>query len=133
MPSNTRWTAEQYKKHLEKNQLSPKHNEKVGRVGKYNNVKTEIDGFMFDSKKEANRYVELKGMVNRGEIRDLQRQVKYRLDVNGVKVCGYIADFVYKKKSGEEIIEDVKGVRTDVYRLKKKLMYAIHGIEIREV
>jgi len=133
MPTNTRWTAEDYRKHLEKNSLSPKHNEKVGRVGKYNNVKTEIDGFVFDSKKEASRYLELKGMQKIGLIYDLKRQVKYRLDVNGMKVCGYIADFVYRKKGGEEIIEDVKGVRTDVYRLKKKLMKAIHGIDIIEI
>jgi hypothetical protein len=103
------------------------------RKGKYNNIKTEVDGLLFDSKKEAARYVELKQLLKSGQISDLQRQVKYKLEVNGQKICHYIADFIYVNHRGEKVTEDVKGILTDVYRLKKKLMKAIHSIEIKEV
>ena len=66
-----------------------------------------------------------------GEIDELARQVRFRLDVNGVHVAVYVADFTYVR-DGERITEDVKGAITPVYRLKKKLMKACHGIEILE-
>lgn len=98
---------------------------------KYNNKKTVIDNIVFDSKKEAARYVELKSLLKAGAISDLELQVRFPLSVNGQKICVYVADFCYKSK-GKTIVEDVKGVKTGIYRLKNKMMKAIYGIEIFE-
>ncbi len=102
---------------------------------KYLNKKVYFNGIKFDSRKEAQRYSYLKVMEHSGVIRQLKLQVVFPIVVNGVKICKYIADFTYTEK---EILvcEDVKSEFTrklPVYRLKKKLMKAIHGIEIREV
>lgn len=100
---------------------------------KYKNVKTTVDGFKFDSKKEANRYCNLKLLQKAGEISELEMQPKYPLTVNGVIVATYIADFRYVIKGFiNYTVEDVKGVKTPVYRLKKKLMKAIYKIDILE-
>ena len=103
------------------------------RQGKYNAKKAEVDGFIFASRREANRYSELKLMEYAGEIKDLELQPKYPCEVNGQLVCTYIADFRYHLKSGREVVEDAKGVKTDVYRLKNKLVQALHGVVIVEV
>lgn len=101
-------------------------------IAKYRNIKTVVDGIKFDSKKEAKRYGELKIMQRYGFISSLQMQVPYELKINGKLVCKYVADFKYLAK-GRLVVEDVKGIKTPIYRLKKKLMLAIHGIEIKEV
>lgn len=85
----------------------------------------------FDSKREYTRWCELQVLEAAGVISDLRRQVRYRLDVNGVHVCDYVADAVYAEGL-EQVVEDTKGVRTAVYRIKAKLMLAVHGIKIRE-
>ena len=120
---------------------------------KYRNEKTEVDGIVFDSRKEANRYRELKMLEKAGEISDLRLQVKYELipaqyemgtRIQGSKVqtvercveraVNYVADFVYKDNMTEEtVVEDVKGMKTEVYKLKKKLLRWRYGIEIKEV
>lgn len=101
---------------------------------KYGAVRTEVDGISFASKAEAKRYGELKLLQKAGKIKQLTLQPKYPLVVNGVKVCDYIADFEYLVLGKSwPVVEDVKGMRTTIYRLKKKLMQAIHGIEIREI
>jgi hypothetical protein len=100
---------------------------------KYHNKKTVIDGITFDSKREAARYVELKLLQQAGEIQDLLLQPSFDLRVDGGKVIGrYFADFKYRA-GNRVIIEDVKGVKTDVYRLKKKIVEAVHHIQITEV
>lgn len=102
-------------------------------MNKYRNKKTEVDGIVFDSKKEARRFSELKLLERANEILGLECQVKYPLIVNGSVVASYIADFVYRdNRKNRVIVEDCKGVRTPVYRLKAKLMKALHGIEIFE-
>lgn len=110
-------------------------------MSKYGNRKTELDGMLFDSRKEAARWCELKLMERAGLISDLQRQVKFELIPNiyeGKKVvqrsASYIADFVYQR-GGEQIVEDTKsaGTITDVYKLKKKFMRWKYGIDIQEV
>lgn len=109
---------------------------KKGKRSKYRNVRTCRDGIMFHSKREADRYVVLKAREKVGEIRNLELQPFFILEVNNVAICTYFADFGYQERSVGDwwrVVEDVKGVRTDVYKLKKKLMKAIHGIEIREV
>jgi len=98
---------------------------------KYNAVKTTVDGIKFDSKAEARRYSELKLLLKAKTIADLELQPRYDFVVNGVKIGFYKADFRYKM-GNRLIIEDVKGVKTPVYNLKKKLMKAIHGIDILE-
>lgn len=106
---------------------------------KYRNRKKEVDGIVFDSEKEARRYTDLKLMERAGEITALELQPEFRLEVNGRHICTYRADFSYLPAVrpglflNTRIIEDVKGVLTPVYRLKKKLMLACWGIEITEV
>lgn len=100
-------------------------------MSKYHARRTVIGGETFDSQREALRYQALKQMQRDGEIKKLRRQVKFDLTVNGVRVGFYKCDFAYVER-GKEITEDVKGFPTPVYRLKKKLMKAIYGIEIRE-
>lgn len=101
---------------------------------------TVVDGHRFPSKKEANRYCELKYAERSKErsVRNLELQVLFPLVVKGVAIFprGYYADFVYIELqpagTWELIVEDAKGVRTDTYRVKANLVKAIYGIEIRE-
>jgi hypothetical protein len=108
------------------------------RNSKYGAVPTVVDNIRFASKKEAKRYEELK-LLSTGVkpyVMGLQLQPEWDLVVNGVLICKYRADFTYVLFGGYEwsvIVEDVKGIRTPAYKLKKKLMKAIHGIEIQEV
>lgn len=99
---------------------------------KYGAKKTiGADGRTYDSKLEAKRAYELQMMEKAGEICDLCYQVPYYLDVKGVHVCKYIADFTYWKIAGSEhVVEDCKGVRTAVFNLKAKLFKAVNGYEI---
>lgn len=104
---------------------------------KYHATKTTVDGITFDSLKEANRYLVLKGMEEDGSIEDLRRQVRYELvpafDVDGkhYRPVFYVADFVYVE-DGKTVVEDVKGMRTDVYKLKSKLFARRYGMSIKE-
>ena len=101
---------------------------------KYGNVPTIVDGYRFDSGSEANRYCELKQLQAAGEISGLEvdkKQLRYPLVVNGIKICTYVADYRYVER-GQLIVEDRKGKRTRDYVMKRKLMKACHGIEIRE-
>lgn len=98
---------------------------------KFGAIKTTIDGVTFDSKKEAARYQDLKLLLKANQISELELQPKFRLEVNGVKICTYIADFRYKE-NGKLVTEDVKGVKTPAYNLKKKLVKALYGVEIFE-
>lgn len=107
---------------------------------KYGNRKTEVDGIVFDSKKEAEPYIELRMMEEAGEISNLQRQVPYVLiqgqrwsDGKKRRDTIYRPDFVYFDRDGTLTVEDVKGVLTEAYKIKKALMKDRFGIEIREV
>ena len=109
-------------------------------MSKYRNRRTEMDGIMFDSMGEAARWAQLRLMERGGLITGLERQVPFVL-VEGEKGPGgrrmapvrYVADFVYMTPDGRRHVEDFKGVRTAVYRFKKRLMWHVHGIEIEEV
>lgn len=103
------------------------------RTNKYAAKKKELDGIKFDSRKEARRYRELTLLAAAGELKDLKLQVPFDLIVNGQKICAYRADFTYTDKAGQFVVEDAKGFKTPEYRLKKKLVKACHGVEIREV
>lgn len=111
----------------------------AARVGKskYHAKKTVVDGITFDSRHEAKRYAVLKLLERDGAISDLRRQVKYELvpafDLDGkhYRSITWIADFVYTE-NGKEVVEDCKGYRTDVYKLKRKLFAHRYGVSIRE-
>jgi hypothetical protein len=106
------------------------------RPAKYRNHKTTVDGVVFDSKAEARRYGELRLLEQAGQIEGLVLQPRFDLEVNGVKLGYYRADYMYYDNTKQRrIVEDVKSrpTMTPVYRLKKKLMRACHGIEITEV
>lgn len=105
---------------------------KAKKTSKYNAKKVRIDGILFDSKLEGNRYLELKQLLSLGVISDLETHKKYPLIVNGLEVTTYEADFVYKK-NGTEVVEDTKGFLTKEYKIKKKLMKAIYDKDIIEV
>lgn len=116
---------------------------------KYNARKCSLGDQVFDSQKERARYKELCLMERAGVIKDLKRQVKYELipaqyskkhkTKKGTPKCvekavTYVADFVYwDKELGCLVVEDVKGMRTEVYKIKRKLMRWVHGISIKEI
>lgn len=123
---------------------------------KYGNKKIEIDGIVFDSRKEARRYQELLLLQKAGAIQDLKLQVKYvlipairehsnEIYTKGKKKgqfkqgkiiereCAYYADFDYITKDGIHVVEDTKGVKTKEYIIKRKLMLHEYGIRIKEV
>lgn len=106
------------------------------RVGgnKYGARKTVVDGIRFDSKREAERWCELCIMANAGDIQSLQRQVRFEIlpKTDKYRARYYVADFVYRR-NGQLIVEDSKGARTDIYKLKRAMFYQRYGIEIREV
>jgi hypothetical protein len=100
------------------------------RMSKYRAVPTIIDGIRFPSRLQAARYRVLKLLQMAGKISNLRLEVPYNIKVCNVHVCTYIADFVYLE-NGIEIVEDSKGVMTPIFRLKRKLIKAALGVEIR--
>lgn len=119
-------------------------------ISKYHNHKIIIGGMKFDSKKEATRWVELNHLQDAGEITNLRRQVKFTLipaqregetiTARGIqrpgkvieRECFYVADFVYEQ-DGKTVVEDVKGMKTDAYILKRKMLLHFYGIRIKEI
>lgn len=106
---------------------------------KYNNRKTEVNGIVFHSAKEAKRYQELLLLERAGAIQNLKLQEKFvlipsqRKDGKVVeRECSYVADFCYKE-NGEYVVEDTKGFRTKDYIIKRKLMLKIYDIRIKEI
>lgn len=118
---------------------------------KYGNYKVTYDGRKFDSKKECERYIQLRALQRQGYISELECQKKYvllpaqrgpdRINAKGKPLKGkllfrefaYYADFVYKDQLGCVVVEDVKGFKTPIYNLKKAMMYYFHKILIKEV
>lgn len=98
---------------------------------KYHAIPTELDGIRFASRRESRRYADLRLLEKARQITGLTLQPKFELMVNGHLICKYVADFQYVEH-GRVVVEDAKGVHTSTYLLKRKLMKAIHGIEIRE-
>jgi len=100
---------------------------------KYRAVPTTVDGIRFPSKAEARRYGELKILESAGKITNFQLQPEFPIKINGKLVCTYRADFIYFTPQ-QRVIEDVKGVRTAVYKLKKKMVEAYYpGVKIVEI
>lgn len=107
-------------------------------MSKYHSTPTDVNGIRFDSKREANRWAELRLMERAGKIQKLKRQVKYLLIPSQYRdgkcverECCYLADFVYIK-DGHLVVEDCKGFRTPEYRLKRKLMLERYDIRLVE-
>ena len=110
---------------------------------KFRNKKVSLDGYTFDSLAEAKHYkYTLKPRLEAGEISHLEIHPRIRCELNGRKICDYIADFRYldvsfagpQGQQGMTVVEDVKGYKTDVYRLKKKLVEAMYpGTKICEI
>lgn len=97
--------------------------------------RVEWNGMTFGSKAELTRFQDLLLMEKSGVIYDLKRQVPFDLVVNGFFIGRYVADAVYTERTplpGRKVVEDTKGHRTEMYLMKKKLMRAIHGIDILE-
>ena len=123
-------------------------------MSKYHSRTITLDGETFDSQKEYRRWQALRLLERAGQIKDLKRQVKYELippqyetverysQKTGKRLkdgerflehgCYYVADFVYSRPDGSTVVEDSKGVRTDAYIIKRKLMLHVHGIKILE-
>lgn len=100
---------------------------------KYRNEPVTVDGIRFDSKREAERWCKLVSAERAGAIQKLRRQVSFDLHAEGGRAIGrYVADFVYQR-DGVTVVEDAKGVRTQLYRRSKKHLEAEYGIEIVEV
>ena len=127
--------------HINLDDFKNEEKPKIKKSSKYHSHKFCEDGYIFDSRKEANHFKDLQVLEKVGAITDLQRQVKYELiptqKEKGKKTeraCVYYADFVYKK-NGKTIVEDVKSpaTKTPVYVIKRKLMREKYGIEIQEV
>ena len=105
---------------------------------KYSSAKTDVDGITFDSKKEAEFYAELKLRERAGEISHLRLQPRYLLqeafkhEGKQYREIEYVADFEYVE-NGETVVIDVKGFKTAVYMLKKKLFLYKYGDKVRFV
>ena len=125
---------------------------------KYYNKKVVVDGYEFDSRKEANRFCELRLLLRAGKISNLQLQKEYELipaqyevvptgelytrgerkgELKTKRICieqavNYVADFVYTENN-KTVVEDTKGVKTEKYIIKRKLMLWRHGIKIKEL
>ncbi len=99
---------------------------------KYHAVRTTVDNITFASKKEATRYGELKLLLHANQINNLELQPKYPFIFEGETIFTYRGDFSYFENHAA-VVEDVKGFKTPVYRLKKKLIEAQYKIQIREM
>lgn len=106
-----------------------KYHSRFRKTNKYGAIKTTVDNITFDSKGECKGWFDLKIREKEEEISDLRRQVLYKLEVNGVLVCKYIADYEYIE-NGLIVTADYKGVLTAEFRLKAKLFKAIYGRDI---
>lgn len=125
-------TAEQYREYQRTGTLPTP----AAKPSKYRARPVTIGGERYDSQAEARRHAELRIMRHAGAIRDLERQVHYPIRVNGEHICSYVADFRYvDAETGRVVVEDVKSpaTRTRAYIIKRKLMRAVHGVEIQEI
>lgn len=112
--------------------LDPKGENSKQRKNKFGAIPKTVDGIRFHSTWEADRYSQLKIQERIGEISELKLQVPYNLEVNGMLVTKYIADFTYVHVANGFIVEDAKGFKTPEYKIKRNLMEAVHGIILYE-
>lgn len=133
MSQHLRMTEQEYAARVAKS-AAPVVTSLSDKPRKYRNVPTVVDSIEFPSRKQAKVY---RGLVLRqqtGEIRDLQLEQTYSLDVNGIHVCDYRADYTYRTTSDNQLhVVDAKGMRTREFIIKQKLMKAIFGVDIEVV
>lgn len=116
------------------NQVEGKKEKKEESRNKYGNQKVYTEDGVFDSKREAKRYKQLRMLLKAGEIAFLACQVQFELNAGGSHSLIYIADFHYMdRQTGKYIVEDAKGARTEVYKKKCRLMKEVYGIDIKEI
>jgi hypothetical protein len=109
---------------------------RMPRRSKYGAQAVVIDGIRFASKREARRYAELKLLAKAGEISGLELQFKMPFSLDDTIIFTYVADFTYTRyrlARWERVVEDVKGFKTPLYKLKKRLIESQYKLEIREV
>lgn len=105
-------------------------------MSKFGNIPQRVDGIFFHSKKEARHYKVLKAMQQAGIISDLETQPHFRIEIDGVHICKVIPDFkYYDHERNQVVVEDVKsmGTVTQIFKLKKRLMKAVLGIDVEVV
>lgn len=102
------------------------------KTNKYHNIKVSVDGYTFDSIAESRRYEQLKLLERAKAITDLKRQVKFVLIDKSKygREVSYIADFTYYEQN-RLVVEDVKGIKTDIFKLKARLFAERYGFEIK--
>ena len=136
-----RMTAEELKATHAKNLAAGRPAARRGSHQKYSNQRvTDAEGKKFDSKAEHRHWLHLQALAKSGQITQLRRQVVFEL-APAVRLKGrkkpalrYVADFVWvDAATGEQVVEDVKGAVTDVWRIKQHLMMSVHGIEVKEI
>jgi hypothetical protein len=105
-----------------------------GGYSKYKAIPVEINGIRFASKAEGRRYLELKQLEAAGAIRGLALQTSFPFVIGADLMFTYVSDFFYEDvQTGRRVIEDVKGVTTPVYKLKKKIIEKYYGTKITEI
>ncbi|MCM2293054.1 DUF1064 domain-containing protein [Allorhizobium sp. BGMRC 0089] len=127
-----RLSRQQYRAELAMIEHGKKREKKRG--NKFGAKRTTVDGITFDSKAEAAFYETLKLRQRAGEVENVEMQCPYALTINGALIATYRADFVFwDVLQGRRRVIDVKGVETPVFKIKRKLMLACHGLEIEVV
>lgn len=104
-------------------------------MNKFRNCPVTVDGEHYDSKREMLYHMDLKNLQRAGQITSLKRQTRFPLEINGVKIGAYFADFEFIENGRRRVI-DVKSpitARNPVFRLKKKLVKALHGVTVEVV
>ncbi len=113
--------------------VDPEQEKLLKKKRKYHNRPATVNGIWFSSEKEADRWKILKAMEKNGNIMHLQRQQTFKLVVNGRLITQYRCDFRYFDiELEEDVVEDTKGVRTELYKIKARLMLALFGIKVKE-
>lgn len=129
----------EYERHEARRRGAPFEARKPAKPAKYRNKRVQVDGIVFDSIAESERWRQLCFLRDAGEISDLRYHQVFRLEIVGqfgTMVRKYEADFTYYDRMGIFVVEDVKSPKTRTnpeYRIKRELMAVLHGIEIREV
>lgn len=117
-------------------QLKDLEKNKKIKKGKYKSVGKWVDGLYFHSTKESEYYGTLKLRMKNGELKNFRRQVRFKIEINGVKITTYVCDFIEYYWDGTRRVIDVKSDFTrklEMYRIKKRLMQVLYNIKIIEV
>jgi len=107
---------------------------KAWKQSKYHAIRTQnADGTWSDSLREARFDAQIMLLQHDPKTARVVRKEKFPIVVNGEKICTFVSDWFVEKKTGEKIVYDAKGVKTPIYKLKKKLVKALYGLDIVEL